>query len=81
MADIGTKFIVEANLEVKVLTLKARIQERVSRTARIKQDIEDLKKMAIVSKQAELKMLQLELNKLNTELVAISPEDAQIIDV
>ncbi len=82
MADYGTNnYLVDPNAEVKALNLDAKIQERVSRIARIRQDIEDLEKMAIVSKKAELKMLELELKKLKDEKAHISPQEADIIEV
>jgi hypothetical protein len=82
MADFGQdQFLVDPNTEVKTLQLEAKIQERVSRINRLKQDIDDLTKMAIKSKQAELKMFELELLKLRADLIRLKPEDAQIIDV
>jgi hypothetical protein len=82
MADIGQgKFLVEANLEVKVLNKEANIQERVSRIKRLNQDIEDLTEFAIKQKKAEVVMLQLELIKLREELNVLKPQDAEIIDI
>ena len=84
MADAGQEqygYLVDPNVEVKVLQLEAKIQERISRINRLKQDIDDLTKMAIKSKQAELKMFELELLKLRADLVRLKPEEAQIIDV
>ena len=80
MADMGgSKFLVPENYEVKVLRLQALIQERKSRIVRLKQDIEDLTEMAIRSKQAEVKMLELELNKLSDDLKTIGSD--VIIDI
>lgn len=82
MADIGTgKFLVEANLEVKILTKETDIQEKVSRINRLKQDIEDLTEFSIKAKLAEMKMLELELIKLRGDLEILKPQDAEIIDV
>jgi predicted RNase H-like nuclease (RuvC/YqgF family) len=82
MADMGgQKFLVEPNHDVKILHLQCSIQERKSRLARLKQDIEDLKEMAIKSKEAEIKMLELELAELNQRLDTIAPTNAEVIDV
>jgi len=81
MADIGGgKYLVEANHDVKILRLQTLIQERKSRIVRLKQDIEDLTEMAIRSKQAEIKMLELELNKLSEDLDRIGSV-GEIIDI
>ncbi len=81
MADIGNKYLVDPNAEVKILTNEARIQERVSRLVRLKQDIEDLEKLAIVSKRAEIKMVELELEKIRQEQFRLKQTDSDIIDV
>jgi hypothetical protein len=83
MADIGGggKFLVEANLEVKILNKETEIQERISRINRLNQDIEDLTQFAIKTKQAEVKMLELELIKLKEQLSVLKPQDADIIDI
>jgi len=81
MSDIGeNRYLVDPNAEVKILNLEARVQERISRINRLNQDIEDLTKMAIKSKQAEIKMLELELNKLKKDLVLITPQDAEFTE-
>lgn len=81
MADMGNnKYLVDANHDVKILRLQTLIQERKSRIVRLNQDIEDLTEMAIKSKQAEVKMLELELDKLNKDLDLIGV-NADVIDV
>jgi fatty acid-binding protein DegV len=81
MADTGTNnFLVAPNHDVKVLRLQVLIQEKKSRIKRLNQDIEDLTEMAIKSKQAEVKMLELELDKLTSDLTNTG-NDADIIDV
>ena len=79
MADTGQehRYLVDPSSEVKVLSMEAKIQERISRINRLNQDIEDLTKMAIKSKQAEVKMLELELKKLQIDLQTITPIDAE----
>jgi len=80
MADMGgNKFLVPENHDVKILRLQVLIQEKKSRIKRLNQDIEDLTEMAIKSKQAEVKMLELELHKLSIDLDMIGTTD--IIDV
>ncbi len=80
MADLGNNtYLVAANHDVKILRLQCLIQERKSRIKRLNQDIEDLTEMAIKSKQAEVKMLELELHKLSTDLDTIGVTD--VIDV
>ena len=83
MADMGGggRYLVVENLEVKILNKESEIQERISRVNRLKQDIEDLTEFAIKQKQAELKMLELELIKLREDLAILKPQDADIIDV
>ena len=81
MADIGGgNFLVEANHDVKILRLQVLIQERKSRIKRLNQDIEDLTEMAIKSKQAEVKMLELELKKLSDDLGKIGTY-GEVIDI
>ena len=81
MADIGGgKYLVEANHEVKILRLQTLIQERKSRIVRLNQDIEDLTEMAIKAKQAEVKMLELELHKLSNDLDKIGSL-GEVIDI
>ena len=80
MADTDTsRYLVNPNHEVKLLRLQCVIQEKKSRIKRLNQDIEDLTEMAIKSKQAEVKMLELELTKLNNDLDTIGTSD--VIDV
>jgi hypothetical protein len=82
MADTGTNnFLVAPNHDVKLLRLQVLIQEKKSRIKRLNQDIEDLTEMAIKSKQAEVKMLELELHKLSEDLGKIGVSDADVIDV
>ena len=81
MADIGGgRFLVPENYEVKILRLQTLIQERKSRIVRLKQDIEDLTEMAIKTKQAEVKMLELELGKLTEDLTKLHG-GGEIIDI
>jgi len=80
MADTDTnRYLVNPNHDVKILRLQVLIQEKKSRIKRLNQDIEDLTEMAIKSKQAEVKMLELELHKLSIDLDMIGTTD--IIDV
>lgn len=81
MVDVGGgNYLVDPNHDVKILRLQTMIQERKSRIVRLKQDIEDLTEMAIKTKQAEVKMLELELQKLNDDLGKIG-FNADVIDV
>lgn len=82
MADMGVnKFLVEPNHDVKILGLQTQIQERRSRIVRLTQDIEDLKLLAIKQKEAEIKMLELDLAELNQRLDTIIPTTADVIDI
>jgi len=81
MADIGGHgYLVTPNYDVKLLRLQVLVQERKSRIKRLNQDIEDLTEMAIKSKQAEVKMLELELNKLTNDLDKVGNLE-EIIDI
>ncbi len=70
MADlqVNQNWLVEAQSDVKKKWLEVQIQERASRIARFKQDIEDMKKAQIVKIEASIMMLEREKDKLKEEL-------------
>lgn len=83
MGDIGgnSKHIVQQSHGVKIKNIQILIQEKKSRIVRLKQDIEDLKHAAIIQKEAEIEMLELDLAELNKRLTTVAPTDAEVIDV
>jgi len=76
MADIGApqQWLVSPTKEIEDKWVEVQIQERVSRIARYKQDIEDLKKGRILELEAKILMLELELNEIRARKTAIIPE-------
>ena len=66
MADLGVSqhWLVNPTKEIEDKWLEVQIQERVSRIARYKQDIEDLKKGRILELEAKIMMLDLELKRI-----------------
>jgi hypothetical protein len=66
MADIGVngKYLVSPNAEIEALWKEAAIQEKRSKIVRAKQDIEDLMQGKIKTLQADIKMWELEIKKL-----------------
>lgn len=79
MADLGGggQFLVSPNIEVEQKWLEVQIQERKSRIARHKQDIEDLQKGRIVELEAKVMMLDRELKHLEDKLVNLTPTDVK----
>lgn len=71
MADIGISknWIVSPTKEIDEMWVKVQIQEKVSMINRYRQDIEDLTKGRILDLQARVKMLELEIGKLESELL------------
>ena len=79
MADIGTpqrQWLVSPTAEVEELWRQAKMQEIRSRIARHKQDIEDLERGRILDLRAKIKMLELELKKLDTD----APPEAEMVE-
>lgn len=75
MADLPVEgnWIVPADQQVKCKWVEVQIQERKSRIARHRQDIEDLKKGRIVELEARIMMLEKELGELEQDLKKINP--------
>ncbi len=71
MADIGIskQWLVSPTKEIDEMWVKVQIQEKVSMINRYKQDIEDLAKGRMLDLQARVKMLELEILKLENELL------------
>lgn len=59
--DVNRGWLVSPNAEVELMWLNVQIQERRSRIARYKQDIEDLQKGKILDLQAKIIMLEKEV--------------------
>jgi len=79
MADIGIpkqNWLVTEDWDVEKKWIEVQIQERKSRIARFKQDIEDLRKGKIVDVEARVMMLAKELafleNKLSQGIVDVT---------
>lgn len=65
MADIGgKKWLVQPTNEVEKKWIECQIQEKKSRIVRLNQDIEDLKKGKIIALEAEIMMINKELDTL-----------------
>jgi len=66
MADIGTpkNWLVSPTKEIDDMWIDVQIQEKKSRIVRHKQDIEDLQKGKLTELAAIIKMLELEIKKL-----------------
>lgn len=77
MADIGVpqNFLVSPNHEIEKKWIEVSIQERKSRIARHRQDIEDLIKGKIVDLEAKIMMLERELAHLQEQYKNIDPVD------
>lgn len=66
MADLGgsTHWLVSPTKEIEDKWIEVQIQERKSRIARFRQDIEDLQCGKITELQAKIMMLELELKEI-----------------
>jgi uncharacterized small protein (DUF1192 family) len=71
MADIGiTKtWLVSPTKEIDEMWARVQIQEKISMVNRYKQDIEDLQKGRILDLTARIKMLELEIKKMEAQLL------------
>ena len=71
MADIGISknWLVSPTKEIDEMWAKVQIQEKVSMINRYKQDIEDLAKGRMIDLQAKIKMLELEIIRLESDLL------------
>jgi hypothetical protein len=86
MGDIGLKqqWLVSPTKEVEDMWLAVRLQEKRSMINRYRQDIEDLTKGRMVELTAKIRMLELEIRTLETQInssqaVETSSIDAEII--
>jgi hypothetical protein len=72
MADIGERqtWLVSPTKEIEDKWIEVQIQERVSRIARYKQDIEDLKKGRILELEAKIMLLDLELKEIRARKIS-----------
>jgi len=71
MSDIGVRqnWLVSPTKEIEDKWIEVQIQERVSRIARYKQDIDDFKKGKITELEAKIMMLELELKEIEARRV------------
>jgi hypothetical protein len=71
MSDIGERqqWLVSPTKEIEDKWIEVQIQERVSRIARYKQDIEDFKKGRILELEAKIMLLELELKEIRARKV------------
>ena len=80
MADLGTKqnWLASPTREIEEKWIDVQIQERRSRIAKTKQDIEDLERGTKVKLQAQIMMLEREMKELEREKGKITIVDAEI---
>ena len=71
MADIGERqnWLVSPTKEIEDKWIEVQIQERISRIARYKQDIEDFKKGRILELEAKIMLLELELKEIRARRI------------
>lgn len=71
MADIPIQktWLVSPTKEIDEMWIKVEIQQKISQLNRYKQDIEDLQKGRILDLTARIRMLELEIKKLESELL------------
>jgi hypothetical protein len=67
--EIPKNWLVSPTKEIDEMWIKVQIQQKVSAINRYKQDIEDLQRGRILDLTARIKMLELEINKLESELL------------
>lgn len=74
MADTEVRgnWLVSPTREIEDKWIEVQIQERVSRIARYKQDIEDLKKGKILELEAKIMLLELELKEIQSRKISAS---------
>jgi len=71
MSDIGIpkNWLVSPTKEIDEMWIKVQIQEKKSMISRKTQDIEDLEKGRILDLRAQIKLHELEINKLESNLL------------
>jgi len=72
MSDIGERqqWLVSPTKEIEDKWIEVQIQERISRIARYKQDIEDYKKGRILELEAKIMLLELELKEIRARKIS-----------
>jgi len=72
MSDIGERqqWLVSPTKEIEDKWIEVQIQERISRIARYKQDIEDFKKGRILELEAKIMLLELELKEIRARKIS-----------
>jgi len=72
MSDIGERqqWLVSPTKEIEDKWVEVQIQERISRIARYKQDIEDFKKGRILELEAKIMLLELELKEIRSRKIS-----------
>lgn len=78
MSDIPIEknWLVSPTKEIDEMWIKVQIQQKISAINRFKQDIEDLQKGRILDLTARIKMLELEIIKLESDLMRSSALEA-----
>ena len=71
MADLGIQknYLVSPTKEIDEMWIKVEIQQKKSMINRKRQDIEDLEKGRILDLKAQIKLHELEITKLETNLL------------
>jgi len=67
--EIQKNWLVSPTKEIDEMWIKVQIQQKISAVNRYKQDIEDLQKGRILDLTARIRMLELEIKKLESELL------------
>ena len=75
MALTRRSWMVNKDFVVTKKEIQVQIQERVSRIARLKQEIEDMMKGIIVGKEADIIMFEKEMAVLNERLESLTPQN------
>lgn len=81
MALTRRSWMVDKDFVVTKKEIQVQIQERKSRIARLKQEIEDLVQGIIVGKEADILMFEKELAALNQRLESLTPTNFNAPDV
>lgn len=82
MADVGMQrqWLVSPTKEIDEMWIAVQIQEKRSQINRYKQDIEDLVKGRMLDLQARIKMLELEITKLENKLKETQPVETTSVE-
>ena len=82
MSDTPVKqnWLVSPTAKIEQMWADIQIQERVSRITKMKQDIEDLLKIQKVKLEAQILMLEMEVEKLQNKKTAVTVDQDETED-